>query len=256
MPPKEAFRAIRQAPRRARQAVGRLATARRGLSFRAGLGLMRWMSNLDAKVGAALAAAPRFAAARSRLAAFVDRVAAFNAKMDLTAARGDAELVDLMLADALELAARLPASARVVDVEGGLGAPGLPLAILRDDLEVCTLVRAAPAGEGFLRVAVGALAWPGDRKPKVVRDRGRRSPRLAQQALDVAISRSCDHCLAGVARARRPPRPRGLGATRSDRSANPRGPRDHRRPPLPLVFGRRAPLPVHYVEASPQRIST
>ena len=37
--------------------------------------------------------------------------AEWNARIDLTAARSDEELVDLMLADALILAARVPAGA-------------------------------------------------------------------------------------------------------------------------------------------------
>jgi 16S rRNA (guanine527-N7)-methyltransferase len=145
-------------------------------------------SELDAKVGAALAGAPRFAAARARLASFVTRVAAVNHKMDLTAARGDDELVDLMLADALELAARLPEGARVVDVGSGAGAPGLPLAIARDDLEV-TLVEPLQKRVSFLRVTVGALDWHGARKPKVARDRGEAVADRGER-FDVAISRA------------------------------------------------------------------
>jgi 16S rRNA (guanine527-N7)-methyltransferase len=149
---------------------------------------MAAVSMLEARVGAALARSPAFAAAGARLTAFVGRVAAFNAKMDLTAARGDDELVDLMLADALELAARIPEGARVVDVGSGAGAPGLPLAILRDDLEV-TLVEPLQKRVSFLRVTVGALAWPGARRPKVTRDRGEAVADRGER-FDVAISRA------------------------------------------------------------------
>jgi 16S rRNA (guanine527-N7)-methyltransferase len=124
----------------------------------------------------------------SRLAAFVERVATFNAKMDLTAARGDDELVDLMLADAFELAARIPEGARVVDVGTGAGAPGLPLAIARSDLEL-TLVEPLQKRVSFMRTAVGALSWPTPRRPKVLRDRGEALVDRGE-TFDVAISRA------------------------------------------------------------------
>jgi 16S rRNA G527 N7-methylase RsmG len=55
-------------------------------------------------------------AAREALAAWLDAIVEWNARIDLTAARGDAELVDLMVADALVLARHLPPGARFVDV--------------------------------------------------------------------------------------------------------------------------------------------
>lgn len=126
------------------------------------------------------------AARAPALAAFVDRVAAWNTKMDLTAARGDAELVDLMLADALVLARHLPEGARVVDVGSGAGAPGLPLAIARPDL-VVTLVEPLQKRVSFLRTTIGALFPAGSARPAVVRGRGedQRGTRF-----DVAISRA------------------------------------------------------------------
>ena len=158
-----------------------------------------------------------------------------------------------MLADALELAARIPERARVVDVGSGAGAPGLPLAILRDDLEV-TLVEPLQKRVSFLRVAVGALAWPGDRKPKVVRDRGEAVADRGER-FDVAISRAtlpppawlelgarlAPEVWVLLAQIEAPTRA-GLAIT------------DDVRYRWPLTAAERRA--VRYVEASPQRIST
>lgn len=74
--------------------------------------------------------------------------------MDLTAARSDDELVDLMLADAFVLASRIPEGASFVDVGSGAGAPGLPIALLRPDLRV-TLVEPLAKRIAFLRTVLG-----------------------------------------------------------------------------------------------------
>jgi 16S rRNA (guanine527-N7)-methyltransferase len=114
-------------------------------------------------------------------------VAAYNRRIDLTAARSEDELVDLMLADALFLAQRLPAGAGVVDVGAGAGAPGLPLAIARPDLRV-TLVEPLQKRVAFLRTAIGALLPPGAR-PEVARGRGEEIARRGDR-FDVALSRA------------------------------------------------------------------
>lgn len=123
-----------------------------------------------------------------RMARFVELVATYNAKIDLTAARSDDELVDLMLADALVLAARLPARARVVDVGSGAGAPGLPLALARADLDV-TLVEPLQKRVAFLRTAVGTLLAASRPRPHVARARGE-DLRARGSTFDVAISRA------------------------------------------------------------------
>ena len=90
------------------------------------------------------------------LGTWLDLLATWNARVDLTAARSPDELVDLMVADALALAGRIPAGARVIDVGAGAGAPGLALAILRPDLAV-TLVEPLAKRAAFLRTVVGTL---------------------------------------------------------------------------------------------------
>jgi len=132
--------------------------------------------------------------AAEALARWIALIVEWNARIDLTAARGEDELVDLMVADALVLATQLPAGRRVVDVGSGAGAPGLPLAILRPDLAV-TLIEPLQKRASFLRTAIGALIQAGAfpaAAPRLERGRGeeiaRRGPALLP--FDAAISRA------------------------------------------------------------------
>lgn len=125
-------------------------------------------------------------ARRADLRRWLDLLGQWNARIDLTAARGPDELYDLMIADAAVLAARIPEGARVVDVGSGAGAPGLALAILRPDLKI-TLVEPLKKRVAFLRTVIGSLdrrdvELVGERVESVVATRG--------AAWDVAISRA------------------------------------------------------------------
>lgn len=124
----------------------------------------------------------------ANLVAFLDLVRSWNAKIDLTAARSAEELTDLMLADALFLSRHLPEGARVVDVGSGAGAPGLPLAMLRPDLEL-TLVEPLQKRVAFMRTVIGTR-WPtAVRRPRVERARGEDLVGRGD-GFDVAISRA------------------------------------------------------------------
>lgn len=94
--------------------------------------------------------------ASEMLRMWLDQLVAWNAKLDLTAARGVPELLDLMLADALVLAQHIPKDVTMVDVGTGAGAPGLSLAVLRPDLRV-TLVEPLIKRVAFLRTALAAI---------------------------------------------------------------------------------------------------
>lgn len=123
-------------------------------------------------------------AARAALVTWLERLEEWNARIDLTAARGREELVDLMLADALMLAARLPRDARIVDVGTGAGAPGLALAIVRPDLRV-TLAEPLGKRAAFLRTALGAVG-----RADVTIERKRGELLGGRRAWEVAVSRA------------------------------------------------------------------
>lgn len=124
--------------------------------------------------------------ARAPIAAWLDLVRTWNARIDLTAAKTERDLVDLMVADALVLAGKIADRTRVVDVGSGAGAPGFALALLRPDLEV-TLVEPLTKRVSFLRTAIGTLARTDvelvrAKSDEIAEERGR--------AFDVAISRA------------------------------------------------------------------
>jgi 16S rRNA (guanine527-N7)-methyltransferase len=100
--------------------------------------------------------APLGDAARAGMVTWLELLRTWNARIDLTAAKTDEELCDVMLVDAIILASRVPLGARVVDVGSGAGAPGLALAIARPDLTV-TLVEPLAKRVAFLRTVLGTL---------------------------------------------------------------------------------------------------
>ncbi|MEO8801508.1 MAG: RsmG family class I SAM-dependent methyltransferase [Polyangiaceae bacterium] len=107
----------------------------------------------------------------------------WNKKLDLTAAKTDDAIVDVMLADAFVLAKHLPTDAKVVDVGSGAGAPGFPLALARPDLKM-TLVEPLTKRVSFLRTAIGAVARPD------VEVKRTRLDELPDHGWDVALSRA------------------------------------------------------------------
>jgi 16S rRNA (guanine527-N7)-methyltransferase len=141
---------------------------------------------LDPRIERAAAALGVTLDARTRehVATWAGLLQQWNARIDLTAARSDDELVDLMLADALLLAPRLPADARVVDVGTGAGAPGLALALLRPDLRV-TLVEPLGKRAAFLRTVVGEVG-----RADVAIERARGEALEGRRAWDAAVSRA------------------------------------------------------------------
>lgn len=115
---------------------------------------------------------------------WLERLEEWNARIDLTAARSREELVDLMVADALVLAPRMPRGASVVDLGTGAGAPGLALALLRSDLRV-TLVEPLAKRTAFLRTVLGAVG-----RADVTLERARSEALAGRRAWDVAVSRA------------------------------------------------------------------
>ncbi len=114
---------------------------------------------------------------------YLDEVAIWNQKTDLTAARSAEELVDLTLADAAVIAGHSADQGRFVDVGSGAGAPGLVLAMM---LRAATMTLVEPRARrvAFLRSTIGKLRLSG-----VTVERGR-SDKLADGGWDVAVSRA------------------------------------------------------------------
>jgi 16S rRNA (guanine527-N7)-methyltransferase len=128
-------------------------------------------------------------AALGRLGELLDLVVTWNARIDLTAARSERELVDLYLADALVLAAhgarqRAQPGERWVDVGSGAGAPGLALSLLWQD-PALTLVEPRQKRVAFLRNASGR--FPALTPARIVEGRSQAMPAWSH---DVAVSRA------------------------------------------------------------------
>jgi 16S rRNA (guanine527-N7)-methyltransferase len=121
-------------------------------------------------------------AACNALAAWLDLVVAWSERVDLTAARDPDTLADLLLADAAVLAST-ELSGRLIDVGSGVGAPAIPLAILRPELTM-TLVEPRERRAAFLRTSCGALSRPDISLLRV------RSMEVGPKVVDVALSRA------------------------------------------------------------------
>lgn len=119
------------------------------------------------------------------LARWGERVSEWNQRIDLTAARSDEELVDLLVADAAAIvrAQRHRNSETWVDVGSGAGAPGLALSLLVPELTM-TLVEPKAKRVAFLRSTVGELGCERVRVERV------RSDQLGELGFDVAVSRA------------------------------------------------------------------
>lgn len=116
------------------------------------------------------------------LVTWLDLVVAWSERVDLTAARDADTLVDLLLADAALLAST-ELTGSVIDVGSGVGAPAIPLAILRPELAV-TLVEPRERRAAFLRTSCGTLSRPDIRLLRM------RSMEVEKEVAVVAISRA------------------------------------------------------------------
>jgi 16S rRNA (guanine(527)-N(7))-methyltransferase RsmG len=101
-----------------------------------------------------------------RLAAYLDALANWSTRVNVTAAHTPGERVRLLVAPVLP-ALPLVGSGTLLDVGSGNGSPGLVFALLRDDIQV-TLLEPRVRRWAFLREAVRAT---GARHVRVVRAR-------------------------------------------------------------------------------------
>jgi len=117
-------------------------------------------------------------------ARYLELVTAWNARLDLTAAKSREELVDLFFADAATIVSTgaTRESGRWLDVGSGAGAPGVALALLAPQLSF-TLLEPMQKRVAFLRTVVGTLGC----RAQIVRGRVEDFP---EQSVDVAVSRA------------------------------------------------------------------
>jgi len=142
-----------------------------------------WVPLLE-RLLAAFGGAPVPASFLETAPRYLDLVVAWNARIDLTAARTPEELVDLSFADAAALVAAGACSepGRWLDVGTGAGAPGLALSLLAPDL-VITLLEPMQKRVAFLRTAVGTLGSRAEVARGRVED-------FAPACVEVAVSRA------------------------------------------------------------------
>lgn len=107
---------------------------------------------------AALRALGLAAPAAERLVAYLDLLARWSRRVNLTAARTPARRVELLVTPALALAPGLEPGS-LIDVGSGNGSPGLVLAVLRPDLQT-TLLEPRLRRWSFLREAARAVGLP------------------------------------------------------------------------------------------------
>jgi len=120
--------------------------------------------------------------ALAQLVTWLDLVAVWSDRVDLTAARDADTLVDLLLADAAVLASTQPAGS-AIDVGSGVGAPAIPLAILQPTLTL-TLVEPRERRAAFLRTSCGTLSRP---DIQLLR---KRSMEVEAEVAELALSRA------------------------------------------------------------------
>ena len=90
--------------------------------------------------------------------AYLDTLAEWGRRVNLTGARSPAERVDLLVAPVLPARA-FPEPGTLLDIGSGNGSPGLVLALLRPDLDV-TLLEPRTRRWAFLRDAVRRAGGP------------------------------------------------------------------------------------------------
>lgn len=107
----------------------------------------------------------------------------WNTRTNLTAIKTDAEALLKHYADSIIMTEILPASGKVLDVGSGGGFPGIPLAIVRDDLD-WVLLEPRQKRVSFLRATVARL---GLKNVEVVAARSDESP---THRCDIAVTRA------------------------------------------------------------------
>jgi 16S rRNA (guanine527-N7)-methyltransferase len=115
---------------------------------------------------AAAFGSPLLPETEGQLLAFAGLMMQWNARINLTGARSEGELVEDHFPDSFALRELVPAGATLVDVGTGGGLPAIPFALLRPDVSL-TLVEPRAKRVAFLRTALRTLGMTAE----VVADR-------------------------------------------------------------------------------------
>lgn len=127
--------------------------------------------------------------ASDALCRYLELVATWNEKIDLTAARTPEAMAEVLVADAFVLArpALVPIGSRFLDVGTGAGGPAIPLLLMRPDLRA-VLIESLRKRVAFLRQAIETL----DLRKRVELDDVGVNPKkpVWKHHVDVAMSRA------------------------------------------------------------------
>jgi len=123
------------------------------------------------------------------LCRYLELVASWNEKIDLTAARTPEAMAEVLIADAFVLArpALIPAGSRILDVGTGAGGPAIALLLMRPDLSA-VLIESLRKRIAFLRLTIDTLGISG----RVVLDDVGVNPKkpVLKHNVDLAMSRA------------------------------------------------------------------
>jgi 16S rRNA (guanine527-N7)-methyltransferase len=139
--------------------------------------------DLAARAGLILSSAQQ-----DSLQRYLDLLLATNERLNLTRITDPSEVRLLHIGDALTLLPHIPSIAqKLADVGSGGGVPGIPLAIVRPDLDV-TLIESVAKKCAFLRQAVAELALPNVSVVNARVEEAAQGP--LRESFDVVLSRA------------------------------------------------------------------
>ncbi len=95
----------------------------------------------------------------SQIIVYIDLILKWNARINLTAIRTPEEIVRRHFGESLFVATRLGPCGTLLDFGSGAGFPGLPIQLLRPDVQV-TLAESRSRKASFLREVVRSLGLP------------------------------------------------------------------------------------------------
>lgn len=123
-------------------------------------------------------------------AAYFDVAQAWDSRTDLTSAKTDTELAEILFLDAVQVigAQWTKISASLVDIGAGVGAPTIPI-LLADRTLRATLVEPRRIRKAFLMTAAGTLGLAG-RATMLEQKVDPAHPEVAGAPFDIALSRA------------------------------------------------------------------